>query len=385
MSAPSSDPMALREVDVFVNGRPRAVAVFRVVYLLLTLNFAAPVVTYLFDRHVAESTVSRLNVALGGQPLFETGELWHMLAIGNVATLAFLCALLWLDLRRAYVALPALIFLKATSALTSLGLAFVHGLPAFLAIFVLDAFTTVVIALSAQRAFGALFEPAEEPLPLWSYLLVHPRAIRRTLRRVEASGRLARVPTLFQVLCGVVRMTWRLIARPNTIGTSRAAVRRTTRARILAPRPLRFVALLWERAIAPCDLSGLASPPDRIVRHVLGAHHDDLQLVYDLELLSLHPGWLERLRDAARAVVAERTPRATFLKDLCVFEGYHEEVLALTEAALAGRALAPARAMDDPDISLFAYLAWCSSQPTSPLALLAGHHAFPQENPQEKS
>ena len=368
----------MREVDAFVRGRPPAVRRFRVIYLLLTLNFAIPVTSYLVDRAATERFVSALDVALGGPPIVETGALWHMLAIGNVATLAFLCAAMWLDLRRWIVALPALVFLKATSALVSLGIAVTQGLPAFFAVFVLDGVTSIVMATSARSAWHAM--EGTVPPPMWSYLLVFPRAIDDGLRRVAASGRLARTPTLAEVGRGVLRMWGRILFRSSTVGTSRARVRATLRARIFALRPVRVFVLLWERAIAPLDLSGLASPPDRVVRHVLGAHLDGLQLLYDLELLSLHPGWLERLRDAAAEVANEATPRARFLADLCVFEGYHAEVATMTASYLAGEPVGPPEALADPDLSLFAHLAWCagvSARASSPAPLSSSAPSSP--------
>lgn len=360
---------AARELEAFARGTPRAVAVFRVAYALLTLNFAVPVVSYLVRRDLAESTFAGVNAALGGGPVTEGGELWHMLAIGNVATLALLCAMLLLDLRRAYPALPALLFLKATSAFVSLGLAVTKGIPAFYAVFLLDGTTTLVMGLTARAAYDALVEPDEPPLPLASYALLFPRAIRRSLRLVARAGVARPAPNLFQVALGVLRMNARLLFRSETVGTSRAPVRRTFRARLLSLRVLRLPALLWERAIAPFDLSGLASPPERVARHVLGAHHEGAQLVYDLELLALHAGWLERLRDAARAIVEEDTPRSRWLRDLCVYEGYHEDVLGRTEAMLAGRLPATAEEARDPDVTLAAHLAWCAAQPASPAEL----------------
>lgn len=352
-----------RDVVLFVRGLPRSVRIFRITFAVLVANFAIPVFGYLVDRRMAEDIVSRLDVSLGGPPIVETGALWHMLAIGNVATLAVLCAALWLDLRRAYSVLPALVFLKATSALVSLGLALGHGLPAFAAVFLLDGITCIVMVVSATSAYRALVEPYQAPLPWWSYLLIWPRRVQRSLDLVAQSGRLGRIPTLLQVALGIARMLRRLITRPNSVGRSCARVRSTRRARVLAFRPLRLFVLLWERAVAPFDLSGLASPPERIVRHVLAAHHEGAQLLYDLELLSLYDGWLERLRDAAREVAAERTPRARFLADLCVFEGYHAEVYRAACLHLAGGCIGTPQEGADPDLSLFAHLAWCASRP----------------------
>ena len=46
-------------------------------------------------------------------------------------------------------------------------------------------------------------------------------------------------------------------------------------------RWLRGPFLLREGSIAPWDLSGLLSTPERLMTHMLGTHHDGLQFVYD--------------------------------------------------------------------------------------------------------
>jgi hypothetical protein len=211
------------------------------------------------------------------------------------------------------------------------------------------------------------------PLPPWSILMIAPRAIAGALERVARSGRYPSTPNLWQLQLGVLRMQHRVLFRSETIGTSREQpVRRSWRARLLHARPLRFPFLLRERAIAPLDYSGLASSPERVLRHLLGAHHDGWQLVYDLELLeAAHPGWLERVRDAAADVVHGRDPRAAWLRDLCVFEGYHEQLLDSVERALAGELEVDEPSASDPDITFGAYLAWCARQPATPGETLA--------------
>jgi hypothetical protein len=198
-------------------------------------------------------------------------------------------------------------------------------------------------------------------------LLLFPRRIAENLERAEKAGLVERAPNLVQVSLGVIRMWQRVAERPETIGTSSAnAVRPTLRARLFAHRPLRFPFLVRERAIAPLDFSGLASSRERILRHLLGAHHDANQFAYDLELLAIHPGAREELYERVRRVVNGEDPRAEWLRDLVVFEGYHENLLAAVEGALAsGRVrLAPHEA-EDPDISFTGYLRWCARQPAT--------------------
>ncbi len=175
-------------------------------------------------------------------------------------------------------------------------------------------------------------------------------------------------------------MWWRLLTRSETIGTSADPVRATKRAHLLQFRPLRFPFLLREQAVNPADFSGLASSPERIIRHLLGAHHDENQFVYDLELLSCFEGALEDLLVRARRVVSGEDPRAEWLRDLVVHEGYHERLVETVERFLAGDAPLSPREAADPDISFSAYLHWCESQPGTPRetleALRAGRLSF---------
>lgn len=205
--------------------------------------------------------------------------------------------------------------------------------------------------------------------------LLRPRRVLDHLDQLRASGRHAAVPTPWQLSLGVLRMWVRLVTRPETIGTSAAAVRPTLRARVLAWRPLRFPFLVAERAIAPLDFSGLSSSTARIIKHLLGAHHDGTQALYDLEILASRPGALEELRAALAEIVERDTPRSRWLQDLTVFEGYHAHLLALVDDARAGRFDYDADDARDPDVSFSAYLAWCAAQPPTPAATLASLRA----------
>ncbi len=206
-------------------------------------------------------------------------------------------------------------------------------------------------------------------------LLLHPARVHARLERVRARGLVPVVPNLWQLELGALRMWHRTVFRSETVGTSTAPVRRGWRARLLALRPLRGPFLLWERAIAPWDMTGLFSSPERVVRHLLGAHHDANQCCYDFELLALHEGWIEALRGRVAAVVTAADPRAPYLRDLCAYEGYHEHLLACVDAWSRGELrLGPAEA-DDPDISFPAFLRWCAAQPETPAAWWAAVRA----------
>jgi len=343
----------------------RAYRAFQVTYALLTLNFVLPAISYMAKPELTLKTLDDVNRLLGGggYPFAESGQVWHMLACGNVMTLGFMCAILLLSLRRFYPVLPSLVFLKGFSATYATFIGFRHATPSFWAIGVLDGSTTLAMIFFAVRAHRALLQLPAPISPFWVRLLLpgHARIVER-LARIQVAGIVPITPTPRQILAGVRRMVERLLFRTETVGTCASQpVRNTWRARLLKHRAIRLPFLLATRAVAPLDLSGLASPPSQIIRHLLGAHHDGAQFGYDLELLALYPGQLEALRDATREVLAEDTRRTRWLRDLVVFEGYHLALLAATERALRGESLYDAKAAQDPDISLRAYLRLCAS------------------------
>ena len=345
---------------------PKEAVQARWVFAALAVQFFIPAFSYLIQPEIALQTMDKVGQMLGGAPysaVENRGHLWHMLAVGNVMTLGFACALLAFDLERFYGALPSLVFLKGFSALFSLGLRLSGAPPLFLAVFVLDGATTVAMLAFAvrahravRRARGELLAPARAWLMLWK-----PDLVLQGLERVRRAGLVAEVPTLEQVWHGVLRMWKRVLLHNQTVGTSTDPVRSTWRARLLQPRALRLPFLLWERVVAPLDFSGLVSTPERICRHVLGAHHRPEQLIYDLELISLHEGALGELERAAREVVDHDTPRTRWLKDLCVFEGYHQQVVDTVARFRRGEAVLTPQQAVDPDLTLSGFLAWCAS------------------------
>jgi hypothetical protein len=206
--------------------------------------------------------------------------------------------------------------------------------------------------------------------PWHAYLvLLRPSRIAHALDAIRAAGIVEPVPTLFQIELGVMRMWHRIVFRPDTIGTTADHPVRDDRwARMLEKRWFRFPFLLREGSVVPWDLSGLLSSPERLMTHLLGTHHDGLQFVYDMQMLTAYPGALEELRDHARAVVESDTPRTRWQKNLCVYERYHETLLEVVERALRDGITLPPDQADDPDISFIAYLRWCALQPATPRA-----------------
>lgn len=202
-------------------------------------------------------------------------------------------------------------------------------------------------------------------------LLLKPRAIAEHLEAVRAANIVEEVPNLWQLWLGVVRMWHRIVFRSETIGTSpEGKVRSTLRARLLQHRALRLPFLLREGAIAPLDLTGLASPPERLIRHLVGAHHDKRDFVFDLEILSCYPGALERLRAEVETLLAREDERGRWLRDLTVFEGYHESLHDEVLRALESGIELTAEQASDADASFRGYLSWCAAQPETPRAML---------------
>ena len=197
--------------------------------------------------------------------------------------------------------------------------------------------------------------------------LVSPRRVAKNLERVRSAGLLAHTPNEWQVTLGVLRMWHRVLFRSDTIGTcTDHPVRNTWRAKMLLHRPVRFPFLIYERAVAPWDFSGLFSKPDRITRHLLAAHHDGDQFVYDLQMLSCYPHAIERLHEKAKAVVEHDDRHTRWLRDLVVYDRYHENLLETVERFRAGEDTLSAAAQSDPDISFLGYLSWCAAQPETP-------------------
>lgn len=213
----------------------------------------------------------------------------------------------------------------------------------------------------------------ESRLPWHAYaLLLQPKRIRRHLQLIEAAGALERTPNLWQLSLGVLRMWHRILFRSETIGTcTQHAVRDNWRARLLAWRPLRFPFLLAARAVHPLDLTGLASTPDDLINHLIGAHHDKNQFIFDLEILACYPGELERLQGIVHELTSRDDRRSRWLRDLAVFESYHENLRDAVDAVVArGIELSEADAAD-PDLSFRGYMAWCAAQPATPEETIA--------------
>jgi hypothetical protein len=208
---------------------------------------------------------------------------------------------------------------------------------------------------------------AEIPL-LARLILLDPERVLATLDRATDPN-LAR-PNAWQLSLGVLRMWHRVLFRSDSVGLSAAPVRKTWRARLLRNRVLRLPFLLGEDAVRPLDHTGLRGTPAQIIGHLMGAHHDENQFVYDLEILAAcHPGALEACLATVDALLAlPDSPRNAWLRDLTIWEGYHESLRDAVQHAIAhGPRMTDAEA-NDPDLSFRAYLRWCAAQPPTPAA-----------------
>jgi len=198
-------------------------------------------------------------------------------------------------------------------------------------------------------------------------LLLSPARIQQMLEAAHARSMIAVPPNVWQITLGVLRMVHRMLSRPESIGLSLdRPPRKGLRARVMRSRPLRFPFVLAIGAVRPWDLSGLLSRPDELIRHLVGTHHDRHQFAYDLQILSLTEGALPRLLAAALDAQAGTSARARLMQDLCVFEGYHDNLVHAADRALAGDFLLTPDEQRDPDISFAAYLDWCAAQPATP-------------------
>ncbi len=179
---------------------------------------------------------------------------------------------------------------------------------------------------------------ALDDLNLAHALVLHrPWRIRRVLTALHRAGTIRVMPTAWQVVCGVLYMIARVVLRPETVGQSSVDPARTTpRSRLLAIRAVRAPVLLFTGCIVPWDLTGFGTAPATLRRHLLGAYHPWDNAMYDLAVLSVYPGETARLREDVAAVVAGTHPRAAWLRDLVVYEGYHERLLTVVDRALAG-------------------------------------------------
>lgn len=197
-------------------------------------------------------------------------------------------------------------------------------------------------------------------------LLRHPERVLWHLDKLYEASRIDKKPNLWQVSMGVFYMVHRILFRSETIGVDDSPVRSTVGARLLRYRPVRFPFLLLTGSIDPIDLTGLAGTAQRKHTHLVGAYHPGDNALYDLECIAFDKEAIRKIKDDVESILAEKTWRGRFLKDLTVYEGYHERLLGLIERALRDDYAPAADKVDHPDTTLRGFVRWCAAQPETP-------------------
>lgn len=126
---------------------------FRIAFTILAANFLIPSIVYAVAPQMAVEQFVDLGDRLGGgdYPATEDSRFWHVLGVGNVATLGFCCCLLLWDLDRFHPVLVPLVFLKGCSVV-GFGLEWIAtGYPAFLAACLFDAATCLAFVYFVRR------------------------------------------------------------------------------------------------------------------------------------------------------------------------------------------------------------------------------------------
>jgi len=149
----------------FWNQPNKAFRNFQLVFTFLTLHFFFPSLTYYFSPQTAIGQLKGMGnlIGAGAYPFAEDGYVWRILGAGNVLTIAFMCFLLQLNVRRFYLVLLPLCVLKASASFGFLGAyLFAYPYKPFLGVFIWD-FTNVLMFLYfAHTAYWGLEEWGEE-------------------------------------------------------------------------------------------------------------------------------------------------------------------------------------------------------------------------------
>lgn len=193
--------------------------------------------------------------------------------------------------------------------------------------------------------------------PIYHLLLHNPKLLQKNLRLLKERGHIREIPTLWQVFQGMAQQWWYTVNNLETLGHDfENPIRDSIGAKLLQPHAMRFLPLMIEGAINPADRTGLALTPERKMRHILGTHHPPETVIYDLQLLDCYPGALDTLRAKLVAIIEGDDFKSRWLKDLVVYEGYHESILPTVDRAIAGdfSVSLPPRPGDDFTVGSFA-------------------------------
>ena len=219
--------------------------------------------------------------------------------------------------------------------------------------------------------------------PLCWLLLYNPPLVMKHLQLLHQRGHIPAVPGAWQVSHYVLYMWHRIIFRYNTVGTHASDdVRDTWRARLWTERVMRFPFLVAEGAVnGQYDTTGLGITVDRKIKHLVGAFHPGDNFMYDLALVDCYPGKMAELRQKVLHVLEHDNDRTRFLRDLVVYDDYHQRLLAAIDRVMAGDWSMTLAANDtNPDTSILNFAKWCLKQPQTPgesfQALLQGKVNF---------
>jgi len=155
----------------FWNQPNQAYRNFQIAFFLLGVHFLIPSFIYAFNPQGAIGTPDAwftyrwLGKLLGADsyPFAEDGFVWRVLGAGNVFTLAFMCFLIELNVRRFYPVLIPLCVLKAYSSIGFLIVYFFgYKYPAFFAVFLWDGINVLMFLYFAHTAYWSLSEWGEE-------------------------------------------------------------------------------------------------------------------------------------------------------------------------------------------------------------------------------
>lgn len=145
-----------------------------IAFLILTLNFVLPAISYTFFPKTAIDQFLQVNSILGGAAYSfpeEQSRVWRYLGAANVMTLGFMCFLLLFDLKRFFMVIVPLTFMKAYAATCWLvGWLFDTGAMFFLAAAVLDYVTSaafVYFGVGASRDIRGRPDSDLVPAPGW--------------------------------------------------------------------------------------------------------------------------------------------------------------------------------------------------------------------------
>ncbi|MFA6032538.1 MAG: hypothetical protein WC889_06535 [Myxococcota bacterium] len=148
----------------------------QIAFFILALQFIIPAFSYTFTPHVAIDQFLQVNKILGGityaeQAAENASFVWCYLGAANVMTLGFMCALLFFNLRKFYIVVVPLTFMKAyVATMWLVGWTMHTGYMFFLSAAILDYVTSAAFLYFSISAHNDIKDrPDSElvPVPGW--------------------------------------------------------------------------------------------------------------------------------------------------------------------------------------------------------------------------